>query len=82
MTAAGTSGTIKECWRAKLSLGDFEPTNPWNMHFCNREHLEDYPGIPGTSVDENPGFGWEGFRQTVKAVPEDPASFEPYLRPR
>jgi hypothetical protein len=82
MTAAWTSTTLRECWRMKLSLRDFERTDPWDMHFCNREHLDDYPGIPGTAIDSNPGFGWEGFRPKHKAVPEDPTTFQPYLRPR
>ena len=81
ITAALTSDTIRETWRPRLSLGDFEKLDLWNMPFCNREHIEDYPGIPGTSIDANPGFGWEGFKQTVKAVPEDPATWEPYTRP-
>jgi hypothetical protein len=81
MTAAWTSTTIKEVWRAKLSIRGFELTNPWNMHFCNREHMEDFPGIPGISVDSNPGLGWDGFTQTVKAIPEDPATFFKYMEP-
>ncbi len=81
MTAAWTSTIVRETWRPKLSLGGFERIDPWSMPFCNREHLDDFPGIPGTALDDNPGMGWEGFTPTHKAVPEDPVIFTQWLTP-
>lgn len=81
-TAAWTSTRVRETWRMKLSVGGFERIDPWDCEFCNREHLDDYPGIPGTATDSNPGFGWEGFAPKHKAVPEDPAMFQQWLRPK
>lgn len=82
MSAAWTSTTNKETWRPKLSLQDFEMVDPWNMRdFVNHEHLDDYPGIPGTQIDDNPGCGWMDFHPTYPSVPESPKSFAQWMAP-
>lgn len=71
MSAAWTSTDNTETWRPRLSIQDFEQVDPWNMRdFVNREHLDDYPGIPGTQLDDNPGYDWLGFHPTHPSVPE------------
>jgi len=82
MSAAWTSTANKETWRPKLSLQDFERIDPWNMRdFVNREHLDDYPGIPGTQLDDNPGYNWLSFHPTTTSIPEQPETFEQWMKP-
>jgi len=73
ITAAWTSTDIQELWRPKLSLGKLVQEDPWDMHFINREHLDDYPGIPGTQIDENPKY-WINFKPKHKSAVEDLSS--------
>jgi hypothetical protein len=70
--SAAWTGNIKEYWRPRLSLRGFEQCDPWNMHVSPREHLNDYPGIPGTQIDSNPEFAefWKGFKTVHPSVPE------------
>lgn len=79
-TAAWT-GNPQEVWRMRLSLRDFEQIDPWNCRFCNMEHLDDHPGIPGTALDRNDEFNWGDFVPTHKAVPEDPETFLQWISP-
>jgi hypothetical protein len=51
-TAAMFSDHLRECWRSRLSIQKFERIDPWNSMPLVREHLDDYPGIPGTCLDE------------------------------
>jgi hypothetical protein len=81
-TAAWTSRVVRETWRMRLSLQDFEPIDPWNCRFCNMEHLDDHPGIPGTAVDHNPEFDWGDFRARQHAVAEDPSRFTRWSKPK
>ncbi len=69
-TAAWTSRVNKEFWRPRLSLRDFEQVDPWNTEMSPREHLDDFPGIPGTSLDSNVAEYWGDYRNKHAAVPE------------
>ena len=71
-SAAMMNHNIKEFWRPRLSLQGFEKVDPWNMPFITREHLDDWPGIPGTQIDSNLAFAhcWRGFRPKFPSVPE------------
>lgn len=72
-TAAWTSRTIRSYQRARLSTQRFEEVDPWNADVSWREHLNDYPGIPGTQMDENPIYGdhWRNFSAKFPSVPLD-----------
>ena len=69
VSAAWTSTTIKEFWRPRLSLRGFEQCDPWDMDVVTREHLDNFPGIPGTQLDENSRF-WGAWRPKHPSVPE------------
>lgn len=47
-SAAMMNRQVQECWQSKLSTQQFHLINPWNAHPLVKEHLEDYPDIPGT----------------------------------
>lgn len=72
-TAAWTSRVIKEYWRPRLSLRGFEQVDPWDSEVSPREHLDDFPGIPGTQIDTNEEFAryWTDFKATHPSVPEN-----------
>lgn len=57
-SAAMLNPNLQEAWRSRLSLQRFEQVDPWNADPLCREHLDDYPGIPGTFYANNPK--WEG----------------------
>lgn len=71
-SAAWLNPTIQEYWRPRLSLQGFEKCDLWNEHVSPREHLNDYPFIPGTQIDSNPAFAphWKGFKPKYASVPE------------
>jgi len=57
--------------------------DPWDMEFSSREHLDDYPGIPGTQIDNNPLFheAWGRWKPTHPSVPEDPEEIAKWMAP-
>ncbi len=57
-SAAMLNKNLAECWQSRLSTQAFERIDPWNIQPLMREHLDDYPGIPGTCVESNPQ--WRG----------------------
>lgn len=80
-SAAWTSRVNREYWRPRLSLQGFEQCDPWNMDVSPREHLNDFPGIPGTQIDSNPSFleYWKGFKTTHPSVPETDEMIQSWL---
>jgi hypothetical protein len=83
VSAAWVSRTNREFWRPLLSLQDFEQVDPWNASVSPREHLDDYPGIPGTQIDENPDYAgyWRDYRSPHQSVPEDPEEIAKWIDP-
>lgn len=81
-TAAWTSTVNRELWRARLSTQRFERIDPWNADFSWREHLDDFPGVPGTQIDQNTQFpeAWGNWKPTHPSVPEDPKEWELWLK--
>lgn len=59
VTAAILNPNLKEYHRARLSKQRFEVLDPWNCDVSPREHLKDFPGVPGTELKENPYYGNE-----------------------
>lgn len=57
ITAAMLNPNLKEYHRARLSKRRFEVLDPWNCDVSPREHLKDFPGVPGTELKENPYYG-------------------------
>lgn len=57
-SAAMMNPRLTECWRSRLSTQSFELIDPWDSYPLVREHLDDYPNIPGTFYTENPK--WKG----------------------
>lgn len=82
VSAAWVNRGLREFWRPRLSLRGFETCDPWDMHFSPREHLNDYPGIPGTQLDTNPEFEphWRGYRPRHPSVPETDDMILEWLR--
>jgi hypothetical protein len=80
-SAAWTSRVNREYWRPRLSLQGFEQCDPWNMDVSPREHLDDFPGIPGTQIDSNPAFQeyWKGFKTTHPSVPETDSMIQSWI---
>lgn len=83
-TAAWLSRQNKEYWRARLSTQRFELVDPWNGDFSWREHLDDYPGIPGTQLDDNPTYGnhWANYTPKHPSVPIDPEELKELMQRR
>lgn len=83
VSAAMAGRRVREFWRPRLSLGDFEQVDPWNTDFSPREHLNDYPGIPGTQLDANPDYAdyWRGYNCKYPAVPEPEEEIEKWANP-
>lgn len=81
-SAAWISRCVREYWRSRLSTQRFEMIDPWDCHVSWREHLNDYPDIPGTQADSNPLYGdhWRNFTATHPSVPEDPKEIEALMR--
>jgi len=82
-SAAWTSRTVQEYWRARLSTQHFETVDPWDGDVSWREHLNDYPGIPGTQTDTNPIYGdyWKNYSARYPSVPLDPADIAALEKP-
>jgi hypothetical protein len=57
-SAAMMSRRVRECWRSQLSTQSFHQIDPWDAFPLVREHLDDYPDIPGTRYASNPR--WHG----------------------
>jgi len=80
MSAAWTSTTAREVWRPRLSLGGFEPVDPWDLQdFLCREPLDHHPGIPGTQSEDHPGDGWA--TSSPIPVPEHDSELVPWRYP-
>lgn len=73
VSAAWVSRTCREFWRPRISLVGFEQVDMWNTCVSPREHLNDFPGIPGTQLDDNPEYAryWNGYKSANTAVPEE-----------
>jgi hypothetical protein len=82
VSAAWTNTCIKEFWRPRLSLRGFEQCDPWDMDVSPREHLDDYPDIPGVQIDSNPDFAshWRNYKPRHPSVPETRQSILEWLR--
>ena len=99
VVAAWLSRTVQELWRMRLSFDPDGPTpygnasngscgfeylpDPWEMEFSSREHLDDYPRIPGTQIDTNPLFeeAWKDWKPKHQSVPEDPEEIQRWMDP-
>jgi len=57
-TAAMMAQGLRECWRSVLSKQAFIQIDPWDSYPLVREHLGDYPNVPGTFYTQNPK--WRG----------------------
>lgn len=88
VSAAWVNRGLREFWRPRLSLRGFEQCDVWDMHVSPREHLNDYPGIPGTQLDTNPEFEphWRGYKPKHPSVTETADEINEWLaqhgRPR
>lgn len=73
-SAAWTSRVKQQYYRARLSTQRFELVDPWDADVSWREHVNDYPGIPGTTLDSNPRYAhyWQDHKNKYPAVPENP----------
>jgi len=82
-SAAWTGTACREFWRPRLLLRGFERLDPWDTETSPREHLDDFPGIPGTQIDSNLEFpeAWKEFRPTYPSVPEDEAEIAKWMEP-
>jgi len=65
-SAAMMDSHLRECWRSVLSKQQFVKIDPWDSYPLVREHLDDYPNIPGTFYQSNPK--WRG----GEVVPQRP----------
>lgn len=83
VSAAMMNKNLREFWRPRLSLRGFEQCDPWNMEVSPREHLDDYPGVPGTQIDANPAYAryWGNYKPRHQAVPELEADIQAVMRP-
>ena len=50
---AAMMGSCREFWQSRISRRGFVRIDPWDSDVSPREHLDDYPGVPGTSLDDN-----------------------------
>lgn len=82
-SAAWFSRQNTEYWRPRLSTRQFHQEDPWNAPVSHREHLSDFPGIPGTQIDENLDYKdyWKGHKNAHPAVPESPQEIEKWMKP-
>ncbi len=83
-TAVWTSRINQEYWRSRLSRQCFERIDdPWNADASWREHLNDYPGIPGTQIDSNPTYDeyWRSHTTQFPAIPLDPEEVKSLEKP-
>jgi hypothetical protein len=76
-------GACLEYWQPQMSSRGFVYHPLWNCRPIAGEHLDDFPGIPGTSLDANPIFDgyWKGYKNKYPAIPEDPAEIERWSKP-
>jgi len=68
-TAAWLNPHLVECWRSQLTTQTFQRIDPWSCEMQWKETVDQYPGIPGTSLDDNPEW-LGGPKPKCKAVPE------------
>jgi hypothetical protein len=54
--AAMINPKLKEYWRARLAIAEFEKVDPWNDWPLLREHVRDYPHLDGITDPSNPYF--------------------------
>ena len=82
-TAAWLSRQNQEYWRARLSTGRFEKENPWDCPASHREHLNDYPGVPGTQWDENLNYSeyWGDYQPAHESIAETPEQIVKWMKP-
>ena len=82
-SAAWMNRHVREYWRARLRTQRFEQIDPWNAEVSWREHLNDYPGIPGTQTDSNPIYGdhWRNYSAKHPSVPLDPEEIASLMTP-
>lgn len=80
-SAAWTSREDQKYYRARLSTQRFELVDPWDGDVSWREHLNDYPGIPGTQMDENPTYGdhWKNHSAKFPSVQLDQEEIEYWI---
>jgi hypothetical protein len=54
-SAAMMNRNLQECWRSVLSEQTFRNIDPWDSYPLVREHLNDFPNIPGTFYEHLKG---------------------------
>ena len=84
VSAAILNRDLKELWRPRLTTQRFERIpDQWDMRISEREHLSDFPGIPGTQLDKNPAYGdyWGSYKPRHISVDETKEMILPWLRP-
>lgn len=54
--AAMLNPSLQEYWRASLKTAWWQRTNPWDAYPMLREHVRDYPHLPGITAPDNPYF--------------------------
>lgn len=81
VSAAWVNRSLREFWRPRLSLKGFEQCDIWNTEVSPREHLNDFPGIPGTQIDANPLYHshWRSYKPKHPSVQETPHTIAAWI---